>query len=288
MTWVASMMIGTAVWAQEVPYYSLTNPDSPHLGITEKWIQGLESQIRFDWRKGLGCGGKIHVEKNQNTFLVEILSGRMWQSLDAGDTNCLIDTKRLEILSAFQYPYDICVASDSPIKNMQDFLNSPNAKIGWPSGTVFEKWITEYQMHYNQGARPVPYRSSPQVILGILARDVDAGIVATMSAEQQMANGTLRCLATTAPDRAANFNNFTPKINRAFNDFQQIFFLLGHNLSPDQSRMIRNSINHSVTAIKMPESITLSVVGHHITKEQATAMMNSVHNLANSTRKAGK
>jgi hypothetical protein len=285
---MVAAMISSAVLAQPVSYYSLTNPDSPHLSITEKWIQSLEPMIKFDWKKGLGCGGKVHVEKNQDTFLVEALSGRMWQSLDNGDTHCLIDTQRLEILSMFQYPYDICVASDSPIKNIQDLVKTPNAKIGWPSGTVFEKWLSEYQKSYNPTAKAIPYRSSPQVMLGILSKDIDAGIVATMTAEQQKGNNTLRCLATTAPGRANNLNNFTPKITPALNDFQQIFFLFAHNLSPEQSRLIRNSINQSITTFQMPESITLSVVGHQITSSQAKNSLDAVYGLADLTRKPSR
>jgi hypothetical protein len=282
------LQIPLLAWAQGVTYFSMTNPDTPHLSITAGWIKDIEQNMPIDWKKGLGCGGKRNVVNHDGPMLVEIPSGRMWSSLHDGNEDCLFDWRPKTIVSLFSYPFDMCVKADSAIQTFQDFAAATSVKIGYPTATTNAYWVNAYNAHNRTQHRGVMFRSSGLALLGLLSGDIDVAIMANLVSQNQKNAQNIRCFATTAPNTATSLSKLTPYIPQQINEFQQTFALFASNITESNLASIQDSVHRSVVALKdkLPASVTFAVVGKNISPDEAKAFyQTNVEDLAVATRK---
>lgn len=256
---VTTAMAFSATAQEAIQYYSLTSATTPHLSVTDSWIQDMRKTLKVDWYPGLSCGGKDTWQKDQRPKMVEFVSGRYWQSLDENNTSCTMDLNGMRYISMLEYTYEVCVPSNSPFKSIQDIVSAPKATMAYGSGTALHKWATDVNQKYQANIKPVVFKASGAAMLGTLAGDTDFAFVASLVAAKNVESGKVRCFATTQSGQKSSLDRLLPKVDPLLNGHVNLFPLAATGLSNKDLDSARSSVARvSKTAI-LPPGVSIFV-----------------------------
>jgi len=244
---VITVLCSVAVHATDITVYDMNSKGNPGAVITESWIKALEQQgYQVTYRGGMGCAGRDLFVKDQGAALGIVFAGRVWGSLDRGEDQCVVDLDRTPAISSYEYTIELCTRSDSGLA-ASDLLGDRPLKIGFnDSNNPHRYWTLALNRLYGVNHKPVGgYKNSGAVTLAILSGDIDLGMTSSLSVRSAVAEGKLKCLATTDSAQDHAFVKLFSRIDPLLNQFNGVYGVLANNLSDRQ----RQEINSIITAV---------------------------------------
>lgn len=270
---------------EEINYYALTSPTTPHLPLVENWVKEINKTENVQWHAGLGCGGKTTYEKNKGAKLVEFPTGQVWQSLNDGDLLCSMSLDDLRFISMIEYTFEICVPSDSKIKNIKDILDMPTLTMSYSSRTALNKWASSMNKEYKTKIKPIVYPASSQAMMAAFSGDVDIAFVASIVAAQNKNSGTARCIGTTQVGKNNSLSLIFPKVNYLLNTHVNVFPLAAKNLTEQQIKNVRDGVTEALRHAVLPEGVTSTIVNDAASEKLIKQkVIDQVSNLYNVTK----
>ncbi len=274
--------------AEPITYYSLTGKSTPHLFLIESWVKEMKKEISIDWRPGLSCGGTSSWLEDKKPKIVEFVSGRVWQSLDEDNNDCIIDYKNLQYISLVEYYYDICVPHDSKIKNVHDIIAHKKLTMAHGSGTALHKWAGELNRLYGSNVKPIAFKASGDAMLATLSGDTDFAFVSTLIADQNLKSGKIRCIASTMPNQDNSLNKLLPKINVLLNNHVNLFPLASAGLDQRTLQLAKQSVKKASAQFELPKGLKIYLVENkeedNQIKEKVRSQIEQLHQYTKNLR----
>ena len=287
---LASMLLLTcsSVMAFESTFYHMFSKNTPSLPQTQILVDTMAPVSRIDFRQGQSCTVKSRFDQDRKPALIEIPTGRYWQSLQLQDGLCDIDLGPVRWLGMQIFYYDICVRHDSKINSMEDLIKHIGTKASFASGSHGGHWFMLFNKHYGTHVKSIEYPNSGAAALAVVSGDVEVAMISDLVASRQVALKNMRCLGTSQPGQSNSLSKLLPRIPTPVNEAPQIFALGVKNVSDGQYQSLIKAIQQgkqqldskfpdnrfqtvgaSLTENSMNQQIKMSIFGlYEFTKNQ--------------------
>jgi tripartite-type tricarboxylate transporter receptor subunit TctC len=132
------------------------------------------------------------------------------------------------VSSVGYFDFLFCVNATSPFKTMADFVKAAREKPGSLNiGTInigSSQNLTAELLKTTAGINVtlVPYRTSPEVLIGLLRDDVQLTIDAYAAVKSQLTQNKIRAIATTAASPSVVLPNVPPAKDSGIGDFEVV------------------------------------------------------------------
>lgn len=272
-----SMIFGVSVAQAQTnfKYYGMTTANSPSTKVTEALIEKLKGTYTIDWKQNAGCAIKTQVEKDTDPIFVEFAPGQYWMSLYDGNKNCVFDIEKIRYLAIIENSYSICVRADSTIGSMKDVMSLPNVGIAYATGTPAKPMIESINKNYNTSIKPVLVTNSNAALTALLSKDVDVAYMISTVTIPQVAQNTIKCIATTESGKDNSLDKQLTKVNPAITTFNTQYVIGLKNVDDKRFKEISAEMNKVLASIQLPSNAIVTSLANSSEKD-LTAKVNKI------------
>tara|TARA_R110000868_G_scaffold52199_2_gene165115 strand:- start:188 stop:991 length:804 start_codon:yes stop_codon:yes gene_type:complete len=235
----------------------------------------LNKKFNIDFRPGLSCSTKQQIDEDQNTAIVEYVTGRVWKSLQDKDGQCDVDLSKFKTLGIQSFHYDVCVTSNSPITSANDIINSKNLKIGYATGSHFNFWIDQFEKKYKTTVKKVQYTNSNNTSLAVLSGEVDVGIILDSVSEKKISTGMLKCVSFGNPTNEKSTEKLFNQLDKGLSSAPNLFVLAVKNINDEDYKKLLKQTNIAKTELDNKfKNNRFVAVGKQLSKDEADIAVN--------------
>lgn len=155
-------------------------------------------------------------------------------------------------------PGVIVVKSDSPIKDLKDFVAAAQGKelsMGYSGpGTAEARVLSKFEQDYGISLRKVPFDGSAPSVVSLLGGHVDACIMNISEIYSQYEDGSIRLLGVGSKERSSMAQDVPTFIEQGYNVLQVSYrgVAAPAGMDPDKIKVIEDAIEKT---LKDPEFI---------------------------------
>lgn len=276
--------------AQTINIYELVSRGYAFSNVTQQWVTTLESSYTVDYKSALSCGGRDEFVNDKKPALAIAFLGRIWGSMDRGEDACVLDVKRYRPLAVYEYTHKLCTSAESRLTLNDFFDKTKKYKIGLTvSSNPWGYWLNDFNRNYGTQFKLIDaYINSGEVSRAVVSRDVDWGIFSGSTADVLVKGGKINCVATTDTRESNSFVRVFPKVNRLLNTYNGSYIIFGSNLTEQDIKKIRNTIE-TVNRQARDAGVATSMIIPELTPVQTEKyVQDNLINLLNVTRKMQK
>lgn len=276
---IALIPVAASAWfgkKTEVTFYHMFSKDSVAVPQSQILADAMNKKFKVDFRPGLSCSTKTQIDEDTKTAVVEFVTGRVWKSLQDKDGQCDIDLTKFRMLGTQSYYTNICVASNSTIKNAEDFANARGLRAGYSTGSHMGFWLDNFKKEYGSDANKVQYPNSNKQVLALLAGEIDIATPLDSTAAKHAKAGNLRCISFGDPKHQQATEKLFAKVNAGLSSAPNLFVLAVKNVDEKNYKALVRQVNEGKKRLdaKFPNN-RFFAVGKEYTEEDATKAFRS-------------